>query len=196
MVFDGCTVPNSDVFGKRGDAFRAYRTLEPIYLNCSAARARFVGAGEGNGIVFDRSTGGRAHGGLFDAMRHATQCVSGNGHAFHDVSIVNPRHAPVDCHGTMEIDCHWHDCTLSAGTQYQASEGRSPIAITFGNPSFLAGPWAVVFTGGSITGFKNDGGSLEAVINLFPGSRDCVIDTVCQRHRAAVRASGPARPGM
>ena len=71
-VFDGCVVPNTDLFGKRGDAFRAYRTLEALYLNCSAAKAKFVAAGEGNGINFDRSTGGKVIGGLFDqhAPRH------------------------------------------------------------------------------------------------------------------------------
>ena len=179
VVFDGCAVPNTDVFGKRGNAFRAYRSLEAYYHNCSAAQAKYVAAGEGNGIVFDRSTGGRAIACVFDSMRHGTQCVGGNGHAFHDVAVLNPRHSPVDCHGTLEIDCHWHDCTLTAGTQYQANEGRAPMAIAFGNPSFLAGPVRCGFHGGSITGFKSDGGAVEPVINLFPGSSECVVDTVC-----------------
>ena len=75
---------------------------------------------------------------------------------FHDVTIINPRHASIDCHGTLEVDCHWYDCNLSAGTQYMADEGRAPCAITFGNPTFLAGPMRCGFHGGSVTGFKSD----------------------------------------
>ena len=128
-------------------------------------------------INFDRTTGGKVIGGLFDSMRHATQCTGGNANTFHDVTIVNPRHASIDCHGTVEVDCHWYDCNLMAGTQYISDEGKAPAAITFGNPTFLAGPFGCSFQGGRVVGFKSDEATLEAAINLFPGAQNCVIDS-------------------
>jgi hypothetical protein len=176
-IFDNCVVPNTDVFGKRGTAFNAYRCLDPTLTGCDAFKAKYVDSGEGNGIVFDRSTGGKAVGGIMDSMRHATQVVSGSGNNFHEVTMTNPRHTPVDAHGTYEVDCHWYDCTLVAGTQYEQNEGRAPIAIAFGNTTFLAGSHRCGFHGGSVVGFKSDGGAVEAAINLFPGSTNCVIDS-------------------
>lgn len=194
-VFDSCSVPNTDVFGKLGTAFNFNRCLNPLGINLETSGAKYIGDGEGNGIVFDRCTGGRIQGGTLDGDRHATQCVGGNGHSFHDVTIINPRHAPIDCHGTNERDCNWYDCTVIGGTRYEVGEGRSPPVITFGNTTFLAGAHRCGFHGGSISGFNTDVASKEPVLYCHVGSRNCVVDTKVSGIRQAFRHSDLAGYG-
>ena len=173
-----CDVPNTDIYGTRGAAFRLFRSHNCLVQSCSASKGKYVDSGDGNGLHFDNSYGCSAIGFRASNMRHA---VEWNGAT--DCNVYGPilqagRHTVLDWHGSDSRNCVAYNVTLTAGTAYEANPGISPAAITFGNPSHLGGDRFCGVSGGRVTGFISSTGSYEPAVVFFGGSTDCFVEDV------------------
>jgi hypothetical protein len=174
-VLADCSVPNRDVFGTRGNSHRIYRSLACAIERPIARAAKYVDSGEGNGAVLAWATDCRVTAGTLAGMRHPMQALGATNSDFEHITIQNPRHCPLDCHGANEQGIRFVNITASAATDYEADPGNAPAAITFGNSTLLAGAHRCGVEGGRFVGFKAASGNSEACIVAFPPSTNCYV---------------------
>lgn len=168
---ESCEVPNEDLFGSRGNAFRVFRSISCQVNDCAARDSKFVSAGDGNGVAFVNSYGCAGFNFRASRMRHGVLWLGAT-----DCSVFAPiieanRHTPLDWHGGNSVGCWAYSVTLTAGTAYEAEAGASPQAATFGNPSHLGGDRECGIDGGRITGFGTG-------VTFFAPSSDVKIKNV------------------
>ncbi|MEY5098549.1 MAG: hypothetical protein RJA36_1268, partial [Pseudomonadota bacterium] len=172
-----CDVPNTDQYGRRGNAFRQEFCFDCGGEDVSAAGAKYYAAGEGYGWVWGPgATDGWLRGARFDGMRHSVLAMGGTNCHDHETRISNPRSTAWDCHGQGEAGCCYHDIVIDGSTAAESSPGRAPNPISFGNTTWLGGTRKCGGFGGRVVGFTADTGATLAAVRLVPGYRDCFID--------------------
>jgi hypothetical protein len=174
-VLSGCNVPNTDVYGTRGEAFRLYRSFSSGIENCIARRTRYYAGGEGYGIYFGQSTNCWSRGGSLDAMRHGVIFQGSTNCTATDPYIDYPRQAPIDFHGANEYGCRVVNATVTASTSHENIAGISPIGMAFGNTFHLAGSHKCGVIGGRWSGFKGAEGTHKSLIDFRVPSTDCYV---------------------
>jgi hypothetical protein len=174
-VLSGCNVPNTDTYGTRGAAFRIHRSHSSGMENCTARRARYYGGGEGYGMMFNYSSNCWSRGGVLDSMRHgvtfqgATNCIAT------DPVVDFSRQAPIDFHGSHEWGCRVVNPICTGSTSHETVAGVSPIGISFGNTTHLAGSHKCGVEGGRFSGFKGAEGTHKGLIEFRPPSTSCYV---------------------
>lgn len=168
------TVPNSDEFGKRGSAFRMWRSYNCLGENCDASDAKYVDGGEGYGLVFDRAaTGCEFVGGVIERMRHSMLAQTATNCSFRRVRIRDPRQTAFDVHSLEEYGVVAYDCQVDGGTSLESNEGRAPSAIIFGNSTHMGGCTQCGWVGGRINDMKAASGYPFPVLRFRPGAKRC-----------------------
>lgn len=184
-IIADCDVPNTDSFGRRGNAYRQEACYECGFSNVKARDAKYFAAGEGYGAVFALgATNGWIRGGDFSGMRHSVLYAGATNCHDYDVRISNPRSTAWDCHSQGEAGCTAHDIVIDAGTSAESSPGRAPYAVSIGNTTWLGGSRKCGIASGRIVGFSADSGSTLPAVRIVPGYRDCFVkakfDTIGQ----------------
>lgn len=172
-------VPNSDEFGKRGTAFRLWRSYNSLFQDCDAANAKYVDGGEGYGLVFDRAaTGCQARGGVIERMRHSMLAQTATNCSFHGVRVRDPRQTAFDVHSLEERGVVAYDCQIDGGTSLESNEGRAPSAIIFGNSTHMGGCFQCGWVDGRINDMGGTLGTPFPILRFRPGATGCYVEGV------------------
>lgn len=169
--FASCNVPNTDLFGTKGNAVRWLYSNSCKTTACVHRGARYVDDGQGNSFVLAWSTDCQINDCVSDGARHAIQMLGATNCTYSRNIIQNARHTPLDHHGANSIGCVGYDNNLTASTTYEPAPTKAPPAVVFGNPTLLAGDHRCGIVGGRIKGYKDPSGSVhEGCVQFFPPS--------------------------
>lgn len=172
-TIDDCSVPNTDVFGSRGNAFRIRSSIACGINRPVVRNPAFLGAGEGYGVtlyyatdcwVDDPYVAGGRHSVLFQG---ATCCVVSG------LQAIDTRLSAVDFHGCEEIGNVVEAEVLEGGSRTASS---TRVACRFGNGTHYAGAHDNVVHARRVSGFSGVNGICVDFVppstgNVFKGDR-------------------------
>lgn len=153
--FLGCSIPNEDNYGSRGQGFRFYRSYTCTATQCSMGPPKYTGDGEGYGVSIRESTGIKVNDFEGTGNRHVLSFSSSTDSEARAVKGRAWRNNLVEWHGLKEIGCWFYDIQ-GEGTDVSDATARQGIGI--GNGSWLAGCFECGGRGGEITGLDDAAG--------------------------------------
>lgn len=153
--FLGCSIPNEDNFGSRGQGFRFYRSYSCAAMQCSMGQPKYTGDGEGYGLSIRESTGIKAEDFEGTGNRHVVSFSSSTDCEVRSIKGRAWRNNLIEWHGLKEIGCWVYD-PQGEGADDAAALARQGIGI--GNGSWLAGCFECGVRGGEITGLDDAAG--------------------------------------
>lgn len=173
-TLDGCTVPNTDIFGTRGNSHRITRSIACGIIDPVASNAHYFAASEGYGAVLAWCTDCWARGGSFTRMRHSVLFQGATNSVATNLTISDPRHTAIDFHGVNEVGCRVVNPTAEATTSHETLP-TSPNGICFGNTTHLAGAHRCGVEGGRFINFKGEPGTHKPLIQQLGASTGCYV---------------------
>jgi hypothetical protein len=172
----GCRVPNADVYGSKGNLFRAHLCWGCEFVECSAENPKYLGPGEGYGYYITHSTNTHTRACRATGCRHSYIWLCATDCDAYDPRSEDARLHDFDWHGADEVGCVAYRVE-GTGSSVTASATLSCIGL--GNSAGLCMPRRCGVVGGTFQDYNSD---LSTCIFIEPGAIDCFVRGVTFRN--------------